>query len=123
MFGAPNLSMTGNLIIFIVVIVHLYVVSWSDEVFKLFRGDVFTYGMVTKSVNFLSLIYTLSVAAFLFYTFNSKIEALSQLPYFAWGIMLLGLLGSLSIPMFSTCSVDPLPNRDERRSYEPPRTN
>ena len=122
-YGTPNLSMAGNALIFAVTVLHLGVVIWNREIFRMFRGDAFTYGMVTIGMNILSLLWTAVGGLVIVAVYGRDISTLSRLPSMVWGIMSLGLLGAVLLPALSTRSVVPLPDRDERRTYENPRSN
>jgi hypothetical protein len=122
-YGAPSLSMTGNALIFAVTGLHLGLVIWNREIFRVFRGDEFTYGMVTMGMNILSLLWTVVSGLIIVSVYGREIAALSSLPSMVWGIMSLGLLGAVLLPVLSTRSVAPLPDRDERRTYENPRSD
>ena len=115
--------MTGNALIFAVTGLHLGLVIWNREIFRVFRGDEFTYGMVTMGMNILSLLWTVVSSLIIVSVYGREIAALSSLPSMVWGIMSLGLLGAVLLPVLSTRSVAPLPDRDERRTYENPRSD
>ncbi len=118
--GGPSVKDAGSLIITLIVISHLYVVIWSGPIFRAFKGDEFTYGMVTLGINILSLLYTLIATAVLFKIYGNQINDLNTVPKFVWGFMLLGVVFSVLIPMLTTSDVRPLPKKESRRDYEPP---
>lgn len=121
-YGAPELQMVGNVLVFGCTILHILIVIWNKEVFAIFRGDSFTYGMVGLGINLASLGWTIGAGLLILYTYGKEIHSLSVVPPLVWGGMCLGLIGSLLIPMLTTNSVSPLPNRDSRREYELPRS-
>ena len=118
--GGPSVKDAGSLIITLIVVSHLYVVIWSGPIFRAFKGDEFTYGMVTLGINILSLLYTLIATAVLFKIYGNQINDLNTVPKFVWGFMLLGVVFSVLIPMLTTSDVRPLPKKESRRDYEPP---
>ena len=118
--GGPSVKDAGSLIITLIVISHLYVVIWSGPIFRAFKGDEFTYGMVTLGINILSLLYTLIATAVLFKIYGNQINDLNTVPKFVWAFMLLGVVFSVLIPMLTTSDVRPLPKKESRRDYEPP---
>lgn len=125
LYGAPNIQMAGNLAIFGCTTLHLLFIIWNKETFNLFGSDSFTYGMVTLSINITSFIWTLVSGGLILYAYgeNGSITSIQQAPYFVWGFLTLGLVGSLLIQMLTTNHVSSLPNRDDRRGYESPRSD
>lgn len=121
LLGGPDLSKSGNLIISLVIIAHIYVVIWSGPIFRAFKGDEFTYGMATLGINIFSLLYTFATAGALLYIYGNSINDVNAVPKYIWGIMLLGVLFSVLIPMLTTSDVRPLPKKESRREFEPPK--
>jgi hypothetical protein len=119
--GGPSVKDAGNLIISIVVIFHLFVVIWSGPIFRIFKGDEFTYGMVTLGINILSLLYTMITAAVLLAIYGNSINDLNAVPKYIWAFMFLGVIFSVMIPMLTTSDVRPLPKKESRREFEPPK--
>lgn len=125
LYGAPEVQTAGNLAIFGCTVLHLLFIIWNKEMFSLFSGDSFTYGMATLGINLSSFIWTLIGGWIILYKYGEggSIASIKMVPYFVWGLLALGLIGSLLIQMLTTNHVTPLPNRDDRRQYEPPRSN
>lgn len=125
LYGAPDIQMAGNLAIFGCTVLHLLFIIWNKETFALFGGDAFTYGMATLGINMASFIWTLVSGWIILYMYGmgGGIASIQQVPYFVWGLLTLGLIGSLLIQMLTTNHVSPLPNRDDRRQYESPRSD
>ena len=122
-YGAPALQMPGNVLVVGCTILHIFIVIWNKEVFALFRGDAFTYGMVGLGINLASLGWTIGAGILILYLYGKEINSLGIVPPFVWGGLCLGLIGSLLIPMLTTNGTSPLPNRDSRRDYELPRSD
>jgi len=103
----------------------LLFIIWNKETFSLFGGDAFTYGMATLGINLSSFTWTLVSGWIILYVYGvgGSIASIQQVPYFVWGLLTLGLIGSLVIQMLTTNHVSPLPNRDDRRQFEPPRSD
>jgi hypothetical protein len=129
LLGGPNLlDNSANLFIFAVVTLHLLVLIWNRQVFRIFGGDDYTYGAVNFALNLLACAYTLVVSASLFHKLKifqwiwgeALINSLSDLPKAFIGLACLGLLATLIIPMLSSRNVSPLPRKSERREYETP---
>ena len=110
----------GNLGLFAVVVLHLYAVIWVGALFAWFRGDRFTYGMATLTINSLSFATTFFLGWIVLTRFEGKIESLSSTPPIAWGVICIGLLVTISIPMVTSRHIAPLPKTSERREYENP---
>ncbi len=122
-YGSPDLQMPGNVLIVGCTVLHLLIVIWNKEVFRVFRGDEFTYGMVGVGVNLASFGWTLGAGILVLYSYGKQINSLGMVPSFVWGGLCLGLIGSLLIPMLSTSKISQLPNRESRRDYELPRSD
>ncbi len=120
LYGSPDLTLAGNLGIFLVVVLHLYTAIWVDALFTWFRGDRFTYGMVTLTINSLSFATTFFLGLFVFYKSGGKIESLGSISSIVWGLIWLGVLATIAIPMIASRHVAPLPNASERRDFENP---
>jgi hypothetical protein len=118
LYGAPNLEMSGNLIVFSVTVIHLLIIVWNKEIFDLLQGDSFTYGMATLGINLASFGWTLVSGFVILKIYGYKIEDYEQVPYYVWGVMLLGLIISLAIQLLSNKYVTPLPRSTDRREYE-----
>jgi hypothetical protein len=119
-FGAPNLQHSGNIGILIMPLLHLHVVIWQRQVFHLLRGDSFTYGMVTRALNFLWLGISLVVARFTLWAFGGDVEDISRIPSYLWGACGFSLLATLTLPVLTSRDVESLPKESERRSFEDP---
>lgn len=120
LYGAPDLSLTGNLLFFFVVQLHLYAVIWSDAIFKMVDGDRFTYSMLSKGINLASFT-TSFVAGFLtFFYHDWEITHVTTIHPMAWGIVCVGFLVTIAVPTLTTRHVDPLPRIEERRRFEDP---
>lgn len=126
LYGAPNLDEVGNLFIFGCTIVHLFMIVWNRETFKLFGGDEFTYGMAALGMNVATFFWTF-IAGILILKFygdsNHDIARFNQVPNPVWGLLLIGLVLSLALQIFSTRHVSKLPKIEDRRKFEPPRSN
>ena len=120
LYGLPDLFLTGNLGLFLVVILHLYAFLWIGFLFAWFHGDTFTYGMVALTINGLSFATTFILCWIVLIRFDRKVEALSSISPFIWGVIGIGLLVTISIPMVTSRHVSPLPKVSERREFENP---
>jgi len=117
-FGAPDLRLPGNLLLFLVVILHLFAVIWFRRIFAMFEGNSFTYGAVALSINISSFISTFVASFLTFLLFDRRIESVGMISPFAWGAIGLGFLVTIAVPVLSTRHVDPLPKASSRRDYE-----
>lgn len=120
LYGAPSLLLMGNLAVMVVVVLHLYAVIWVRYVFKLFDGDAFTYGALAFGFNLSSLLTTFVSGFVTLYLHGRAIENVGDIPALAWGVICLGFLVTIAIPVLTTRSVGPLPKQTERREYESP---
>lgn len=119
-YGMPSLGFPGNAVLFAIVLVHLYVVIWQSAVFEALRGSEFTYGMVMRALNGLSLLTTVVTCGLILLRFHGRVTEMSQVPGFAWGLMALSMLGTLTLPLFSSRDISPLPLASQRRAFENP---
>ena len=120
LYGTPDLSLLGNLALFAVVIVHLYLVIWSRLLFVIFSGDQFTYGFVALGVNISSFVSSLFTGFVTFHWLGKEIRTISMISPYAWGFIAVGFLVSMAIPVSSARHVSPLPKSSSRREYEDP---
>ncbi|MEI7785117.1 MAG: hypothetical protein WCK08_12085 [Betaproteobacteria bacterium] len=129
LLGGPDLlNNSAKLFVFSVVALHLLAVIWNRLIFKIFGGDVYTYGAVNFALNVIACAYTLVISASLFHKLavfqwiwgEAVISKLSDLPKAFIGLSCLGLLFTLLIPMLTSRSVSPLPQKSDRRDYETP---
>ena len=120
LYGLPDLHLAGNLGVFLVVIIHLYAFIWIGSVFAWFHGDRFTYGMVALAINGVSFATTFLLGWIALFRFERKIESLSSISPIVWGVIGIGVLVTVSIPMVTSRHVAPLPKASERREFENP---
>ena len=120
LYGAPSLVYVGNFALLLVVTAHLYVVLWQEPLFALFQGDAFTYGFVTRGITGLSFGINFLTSWLTLAWSGGKIETLSMVPSYAWGIIGLSLLLTLVFPILTSRKVAPLPLKSERREFENP---
>lgn len=118
LYGAPNLQMTGNLLIFSVTIIHLLIIIWNIELFNLFGADSFTYGMASLGINMAGFGWTLISGMVITRVYGGRIDDFHVVPYYVWGVLLLGVVGSLAIHLLTNKHVAPLPTAKNRREYE-----
>ncbi len=123
LYGSPDITLAGNFFIWGSTICHLLIIIFNREIFGLLGGDVFTYGMANLGINLASFGWTLLGGFIVLFRYDQHIEKLNAVPSLVWGLLLLGILGSVLIPLLSTRHITSLPNRDDRREYEPPRSN
>jgi len=120
LYGAPDMSLNGNLAFFIVVMLHLYAVIWSDTIFKLVDGDRFTYSMVSKGINLMSFTTSFVVGFFTFYYHDWEIKFVTTIHPMAWGLVCVGFLITVAVPLLTTRHVDTLPTINDRRTFVDP---
>jgi len=123
LYGSPDTSLIGNLLIWGCTFFHIWIIIFNKEFFGLFGGDVFTYGMVNLGFNLTGFALHFISGLIILIRFDGKIDSIEMIPGFIWGLILIGILLSLLLPILSTRYVDPLPSRDDRRDFEPPRSN
>lgn len=127
-FGGPDLRNTANALFFIVMVLHLYVLIWQRKVFQWLGGDYYTYGAANFAINLVSLIYTLAFSFLLFHRAvvfewifgKSYYQGIADVPKVLIGFTMAGLLVTLSLAIFTSRHLDPLPRKTERRSFETP---
>lgn len=122
LLGAPHLDLAGNLSLFIVLVAHLYVVIWNDLVFKIFRGDRFTYGAVAMTLNLISIVTTLVAVWFALHGAAKHLEHVSDISPYYWGVIALSLLATVIFPLITHRDVAPLPGEADSRIFEDPTT-
>lgn len=120
LLGAPPLNWAGNAALCVFLLLHYYGVVWLQELFRLLRGDRFTYGMVATGLNMLSFAVSFIVVWVVFHLHQREIQEISGVAPYVWGFLLLNLAGTAAIPLMSHRRPAPLPDRQERRSYVPP---
>lgn len=128
LFGSPDLQNSANLLFFSVFLLHIFAVIWQGKLFKLFGGDRYTYGAVGLGINIWSLAYTFILVYQIFHNIlffdwffgNARYESAQQVPKSLVGLLLIGLLVTIAIPLLTTRNVTPLPQKDERRKFESP---
>lgn len=120
LLGAPSLAVTGNAVLFAVVVLHLLVVIWNEAIFGLFRGDAFTYGLYSLAVNLMSFAVTFFIALVVLLLNDGRLGSARDIPAFAWGFMVLGVLGTVFLPLLASHKVARLPRSADARAYENP---
>lgn len=120
LYGSPDLRLAGNLGIFLVVVLHLYAFIWVGAIFSWFHGDKFTYGMVALTINGLSFATTFLLCGIVVFRLDRKIESLSFISPIVWGVVGIGMLVTVLIPMMTSRQVSPLPKASDRREFENP---
>ena len=118
--GWPSLQLQGNLALLGVMLAHIYVVIWQGPIFKLMRGDAFTYGAVTLSLNIISLIVTMAMTIGMFVLSKGGVAQVNDVPTPVWGLVGISLLLTVSLPVLAGRAATPLPKASERRVYEDP---
>lgn len=120
LYSAPDLKLAGNIAVFIVVVLHLYAVIWAGSIFRAVSGDEFTYGMLSRGINLCSFLTTFVAGLITFVVHDWSIQSVNTISPFAWGVIALGFLVTLGIPLLSTRYVRPLPKSSDRREFEDP---
>jgi hypothetical protein len=120
LLGAPSLTITGNAVLFAVVVAHLLVVIWNEAIFRLFRGDAFTYGLYSLAMNLLSFAVTFAIALVVLLLHDGRLGSAGDIPAFAWGFMVLGVIGTVFLPLLASHKVSRLPQAGDARPYEGP---
>ena len=122
LYNGPNLRNTANLFIFGMVVVHLYFLIWGRLIFKILKGDIYTYNIVNFGINLFSFIITVigGFYLFIFYMPIIGFQSLSEIPKYYIGYVLVSIFGCLVIPLLTSEHVDKLPKKSERREYEVP---
>jgi heme/copper-type cytochrome/quinol oxidase subunit 1 len=120
LYGAPPVTYPGNLALLLVVTVHLYVVLWQEPLFALFQGDAFTYGFVARGINGLSFGVNFFTTWFTLFRSDGRVETLDMIPSFAWGVIGLSILLTLTFPILTSRKVTRLPRKNDRREFEHP---
>ena len=122
LLGAARLDLAGNLSLFIVLVAHLYAVIWNDLVFKIFRGDRFTYGAVAMTLNLISVVTNFVAVWFTLHSAAKHIEHVSDISPYSWGVIALSLLVTVIFPLLTHRDVTPLSGEADRRIFEDPTT-
>ncbi|TSA44423.1 hypothetical protein D4R49_00170 [bacterium] len=120
LFGAPDLSLSGNLALFAIVILHLYAVIYVGSIFAWFGGDRFTYTMVAVSINGVSFLTTFVMGLITVWMFDRKVQSLELVSPLVWAVICIGFLVTIAIPMVTPRIQAPLPRASERRDFENP---
>lgn len=128
LFGGPDLRNTAHVLFFVVMVLHLYVLIWQRKIFKWLGGDYYTYGSANFAINLVSFIYTLVFSFLLFHRSTlfefvfgtSYYKSVSQVPNVLIGFALAGLLVTVSLAVFTSRHLEPLPKKSDRREFETP---
>lgn len=120
LYGGPSLVLVGNLAVFAWVTFHLLAVIWQRQLFALFRGDAFTYGVLARALNGIALTAALVAGGIVFLVYGGDIETLASIPKFIWAFMLISILFTILFPVMSSRDVTPLSTKADRREYENP---
>ena len=122
LYNGPNLRNTANLFIFGMVVVHLYFLIWGRLIFKILKGDIYTYNIINFGINLFSFIITVigGFYLFIFYMPIIGFQSLSEIPKFYIGYVLVSIFGCLLIPLLTSEPIDKLPIKSDRREYEVP---
>ena len=122
-------SYSANLLIFSIFVVHIFAVIWQSKLFSFFGGDGYTYGSVGLGINIWSLAYTFTweisifhkMLFFRFFWGENAFKDVTHIPKILVGLMLLGLLLTIAIPLLSSRHLtSALPKKTERREFETP---
>lgn len=120
LLGAPAPNRAGSLALCGILLLHLYSVVWLPQLFRLLRGDRFTYGLIGAALNMFSFAVSYVVVWVVFHLLGGALQEISEVASYVWGFLLMNLLGTVTIPLLSHRPVAPLPTRHERRTYAPP---
>jgi hypothetical protein len=120
LFGAPSLLHASTLGILALPLLHLWLVIWQGQVFRLLKGDRFTYGSVSRAINILAVAFSLVIARLALFTYGAASDSLSSVPAYFWGAWMLALVVSLSLPILASRQLEPLASDADRRSFENP---
>lgn len=120
LYGAPSLALPGNLAILAAVLCQLYAMIWQRALYRALGGDEFTYGMLTKGLNFILFMVVFLVAGVTLMVTGGAIATPIDVSVFVWAVLLVCLLLTVSIPLLASRHVEPLPKASERREYENP---
>jgi len=120
LLGIPDLGHRGNLVVFSVVVLHLFAIVWTDEFFKLFKGDAYTYGGYTLGANLVSFAVNFVTAWIVLRLHGGDIVGVGMVSPYAWGLMALSALSTIAMPLLTPGVVSPLPKASERREFENP---
>ncbi|MEI6720322.1 MAG: hypothetical protein WCO67_06120 [Betaproteobacteria bacterium] len=120
LFGAPSLAIAGNLVLFAAMTCHLLAVIWSDSLFRLVGGDTFTYGSVNRALTGVSFLVTAVAGGFALHAGASRIQSVGDVPAYVWGVLLMGLVITITVPLLSAAPVGRLPKSSDRRGFEDP---
>jgi uncharacterized membrane protein len=122
LYNGPNLRNTAKLFIFGMVVVHLYFLIWGRLIFKILKGDIYTYNIINFGINLFSFIITVigGFYLFIFYMPIIGFQSLSEIPKYYIGYVLVSIFGCLVIPLLTSEPVDKLTKKSDRREYEVP---
>ena len=117
--GGPNFfSHPTSLGFYALGLIYITCMLWSDSLYSLFDGDVYTYGSATRGMSLFFGLPALIVLALLIRVDSNLFSVPQWISNIGIGFILLGLLTIISIPIMSTNNVDSLPDQKSRRSYE-----
>ena len=116
--GGPNfIEYPASLGYFILGLIFLLCMLWTDSLFTLFNGDNYTYGAAGKGIALFIGSPAIIIIAFLVRVDSNMISIPQWLNNVGIGFILLGLLTILSVPAMTSNSPNPLPSKESRRSY------
>ncbi len=98
-------------------LIYLLCMIWTDSLFTLFNGDRYTYGAAGKGIALFFGGPAVIIIALLVRVDSNILSIPTWLNNIGIGFILLGLLSILSVPIMTSDSVDPLPIKESRRSY------
>jgi hypothetical protein len=122
LYGGPDLSRAGTLAVFAFTALHLLLVVFNRELFRTLGSDELTYGLTMLSMNIVGFGVTFVGGLGLLYMFGPRIDKVAEVPEELWGVMILGVLLSLVLPLLSVRGAQRLPDASAMRPFEPPRS-
>ncbi len=116
--GGPNFfEYPTSLGYYLLGLIFLLCMLWTDSLFTAFNGDSYTYGAAGKGIALSFGIPAVIIIAFLVRVDSRLISIPQWLNNIGIGFILLDLLIIFSVPIMSSNSPNPIPSQESRRKY------
>ena len=111
--SGPN-DYPNEFLLFALGIFFIGSIFWNDLLFRIFRGDLVTYAAVGQVISYL---FGIPAIVFILFLLRSDAFPSGLTKDISIVFLAVSFVSIISIPVFSSNSVGPLPNLSSRRNY------